>query len=226
VQANEQIVKCRRILKWTYAYGYYKFDTLSLPDRPSDGVSEADVAAANVEKADIEAKKALFEFLQNDAESSLEVLSNAVEQRMKRFYHEEEFWRLTTKADPQHKRRVKARPHGPLSSRTMQCGSRRSVRLQTHAPARLATAPCIKSAPCRLPFAKLVGPDSDRPSRRVQGMDDHEFISAEFLELQKDVLNLTQVSRKFFDKLVEQLEQGLDGLAERYGAAAAAAAPA
>ena len=56
---------------------------------------------------------------------------------------------------------------------------------------------------------------------RVQGQDDHEFIAAEFTRLQAEVVNLTQLVNKFFDKLVLQLEQGLESIADQYGGATA-----
>ncbi|CAL1396216.1 unnamed protein product [Linum trigynum] len=59
-EAWEQIVECRRVLKWTYAYGYY------LP------IGEA-------------AKKQFFEYLQGQAETCLERLHDCAEKEMKRF---------------------------------------------------------------------------------------------------------------------------------------------
>lgn len=97
MQASDQIVECRRILKWTYAYSFYKFDTLDLPTEPSETVSDAAVAAAAAEIDGVDRRRTFFEFLQNDAESSLEMLSKALEVDMKRFHHVEDFWRLTAK---------------------------------------------------------------------------------------------------------------------------------
>ncbi|KAL5707851.1 RBR-type E3 ubiquitin transferase [Ranunculus cassubicifolius] len=53
-----QIIECRRVLKWTYAYGYY------LPEEEH-------------------AKKQLFEYLQGQAESGLERLHQCAEQDLK-----------------------------------------------------------------------------------------------------------------------------------------------
>jgi ariadne-1 len=53
-QAWLQIIECRRVLKWTYAYGYY------LPEH---------------EKT----KKQFFEYLQGEAESCLEKLHHCAE---------------------------------------------------------------------------------------------------------------------------------------------------
>ena len=50
-----QIVECRRMLKWTYAYGYYAF------------ADDEDTAAQQ--------QRQFFEFLQGDAEHSLEIVS-------------------------------------------------------------------------------------------------------------------------------------------------------
>lgn len=55
-----QVVECRRALEWSYSYGYY------LPD------SEP-------------AKKQFFEYLQGEAESTLEKLHNCVESELKEF---------------------------------------------------------------------------------------------------------------------------------------------
>ncbi|KAF8057205.1 hypothetical protein N665_1263s0003 [Sinapis alba] len=53
-----QIIECRRVLKWTYAYGYY------LPDHD---------------------KKQFFEYLQGEAESGLERLHKCVEKELEAF---------------------------------------------------------------------------------------------------------------------------------------------
>ncbi|KAK2425068.1 RING/U-box superfamily protein [Trifolium repens] len=55
-----QIVECRRVLKWTYAYGYY------LPDNEH-------------------AKKQFFEYLQGEAESGLERLHQCAEKELQVF---------------------------------------------------------------------------------------------------------------------------------------------
>ncbi|EOA29105.1 hypothetical protein CARUB_v10025372mg, partial [Capsella rubella] len=62
VEAWHQIIECRRFLKWTYVYGFY------LPPREH-------------------AKKELFEYLQGDAESSLDRLHHCVETELKQFIH-------------------------------------------------------------------------------------------------------------------------------------------
>eukprot|EP00803_Ostreobium_quekettii_P000363 evm.model.scf_159.2 EVM.evm.TU.scf_159.2 scf_159:22345-29222(-) len=59
LEAWNQVVECRRILKYSYAYGYYAFQ---------DGD---------------ESKKSFFEFLQGDAEKSLENLHSMVEKKLK-----------------------------------------------------------------------------------------------------------------------------------------------
>ncbi|XP_054811962.1 probable E3 ubiquitin-protein ligase ARI7 isoform X10 [Prosopis cineraria] len=55
-----QIVECRRVLKWTYAYGYY------LPEHEH-------------------AKKQLFEYLQGEAESGLERLHQCAEKELQQY---------------------------------------------------------------------------------------------------------------------------------------------
>mmetsp|Transcript_896 Transcript_896/g.3259 ORF Transcript_896/g.3259 Transcript_896/m.3259 type:complete len:534 (-) Transcript_896:162-1763(-) len=61
VDAIKQVAECRRILKWTYAYGYY----LSEDTPPST--------------------RSFFEFLQGEAEHSLERLNDQTEQELKPF---------------------------------------------------------------------------------------------------------------------------------------------
>ncbi|KAL8518166.1 hypothetical protein ACS0TY_009504 [Phlomoides rotata] len=62
--AWEQIVECRRVLKWTYAYGYYM-----------------DVG---------EAKKTFFEYLQGEAESALERLHHSAETEIEKYVKADE----------------------------------------------------------------------------------------------------------------------------------------
>ncbi|KAK6245348.1 hypothetical protein QUC31_000144 [Theobroma cacao] len=59
-EAWQQIVECRRVLAWTYAYGYY------LPDQDP-------------------AKRNLFEYLQGQAESGLERLHDCAEKELRPF---------------------------------------------------------------------------------------------------------------------------------------------
>ncbi|XP_004302175.1 PREDICTED: probable E3 ubiquitin-protein ligase ARI8 [Fragaria vesca subsp. vesca] len=60
-----QIVECRRVLKWTYAYGYY------LPDHEH-------------------AKRQFFEYLQGEAESGLERLHQCAEKELQAYLNEED----------------------------------------------------------------------------------------------------------------------------------------
>uniref|UniRef100_A0A803MFJ5 RBR-type E3 ubiquitin transferase n=1 Tax=Chenopodium quinoa TaxID=63459 RepID=A0A803MFJ5_CHEQI len=64
-EAWEQIIECRRVLKWTYAYGYY------LPE-------------------DEHVKKQLFEYLQGQAEAQLEKLHNCTEKELKSFLEKDD----------------------------------------------------------------------------------------------------------------------------------------
>uniref|UniRef100_A0A7N1A051 RBR-type E3 ubiquitin transferase n=1 Tax=Kalanchoe fedtschenkoi TaxID=63787 RepID=A0A7N1A051_KALFE len=57
IEAWQQIVECRRVLKWTYAYGYY------LPEHE-------------------QAKRLFFEYLQGEAESGLERLHQCAEKEL------------------------------------------------------------------------------------------------------------------------------------------------
>ncbi|XP_039122300.1 probable E3 ubiquitin-protein ligase ARI7 [Dioscorea cayenensis subsp. rotundata] len=61
IEAWSQIVECRRVLKWTYAYGYY------LPDHEH-------------------AKRQFFEYLQGEAESGLERLHQCVEKELQIYF--------------------------------------------------------------------------------------------------------------------------------------------
>ncbi|GAQ91019.1 hypothetical protein KFL_007140020 [Klebsormidium nitens] len=63
-EALQQIVECRRVLKWTYAYGYY------LPDE--------DIA-----------KKNFFEYSQGDAEANLERLHQCAEKDLNQFLNDD-----------------------------------------------------------------------------------------------------------------------------------------
>ncbi|KAL0785508.1 hypothetical protein Bca101_001754 [Brassica carinata] len=60
VEAWRQIIECRRVLKWTYAYGYY------LPEEE-------------------QTKKQFFEYLQGEAEAGLERLHHCAEEELKHF---------------------------------------------------------------------------------------------------------------------------------------------
>ncbi|CAN6807287.1 unnamed protein product [Brassica oleracea] len=64
LEAWLQIIECRRVLKWTYAYGYY------LPDHEH-------------------AKRVFFEYLQGEAESGLERLHQCVEKDLLQFLNAE-----------------------------------------------------------------------------------------------------------------------------------------
>ncbi|XP_027171774.1 probable E3 ubiquitin-protein ligase ARI8 [Coffea eugenioides] len=63
IRAWAQIVECRRVLKWTYAYGYY------LPE-------------------DQHKKKGLFEYIQGEAEAALERLHQCAETELQKYFCE------------------------------------------------------------------------------------------------------------------------------------------
>lgn len=65
IEAWQQIIECRRVLKWTYAYGYY------LPEHEH-------------------AKKQLFEYLQGEAEAGLERLHQCAEKELLVFLGDDE----------------------------------------------------------------------------------------------------------------------------------------
>lgn len=64
IEAWQQIVECRRVLKWTYAYGYY------LPDTDP-------------------AKRQFFEYLQGEAEAGLERLHQCAEKELQSYLNAE-----------------------------------------------------------------------------------------------------------------------------------------
>ena len=63
IDAWSQIAECRHMLKWTYAYGYYL-----TPASSADHI--------------LQKKQNLFEFLQGEAESSLERLHHCAEREL------------------------------------------------------------------------------------------------------------------------------------------------
>jgi hypothetical protein len=104
MQAHRQVVECRRILKWTYAYGFYRFDTIPLEqdaaeensdDEGGDGprLTQEERAKAAKQLREMKNRKEFFEFLQGDAETALERLSDTLEKDLTRYYSREEFWR-------------------------------------------------------------------------------------------------------------------------------------
>ncbi|CAA3023341.1 probable E3 ubiquitin- ligase ARI8 [Olea europaea subsp. europaea] len=64
IEAWQQIVECRRVLKWTYAYGYY------LPEHE-------------------QIKKQFFEYLQGEAEAGLERLHQCAEKELQNYLNAE-----------------------------------------------------------------------------------------------------------------------------------------
>eukprot|EP00878_Enallax_costatus_P014217 GHUV01014871.1.p2 GENE.GHUV01014871.1~~GHUV01014871.1.p2 ORF type:complete len:161 (+),score=54.01 GHUV01014871.1:445-927(+) len=62
MDAWKQVIECRRILKWTYAYGYYSFE--------DEGEKE------------VEQRRQFFEFLQGDAERILDQLHEWAEMKL------------------------------------------------------------------------------------------------------------------------------------------------
>ncbi|KAK9669628.1 hypothetical protein RND81_13G145000 [Saponaria officinalis] len=78
----EQIVECRRVLKWTYAYGYY------IPEEQSR-------------------KKEFFEYVQGEAETNLERLHQCVEKEMSSLFSLDELEFLCNE-QPQNKKQKMA----------------------------------------------------------------------------------------------------------------------
>ena len=72
-EAWHQVIQCRRILMWTYAYGYYNFSTDTKPkEKP-----KAPTGLARF--------KEFFEFLQGEAEHHLELLHSCIEVELQSF---------------------------------------------------------------------------------------------------------------------------------------------
>ena len=95
-EAMRQIVACRRILKWTYAFGFYSFDPAAAAAAGGD-MSAPDAAAAAASPPPphdpaFAARKDFFEYAQGEAELQLERLSAAVEGsgelQLQRFFDE------------------------------------------------------------------------------------------------------------------------------------------
>lgn len=63
MEAWQQVIECRRVLKWTYAYGYY---------------------------IRMDQNKELFEYLQGEAEAALERLHSVAEKELKEFLQDKE----------------------------------------------------------------------------------------------------------------------------------------
>jgi ariadne-1 len=72
LDAWREVINCRRVLKWTYAVGYYTFD-----DTPA-GKHDSETHAA----------KQFFEFTQRDAENALERMNHKVEKVLPGFLNE------------------------------------------------------------------------------------------------------------------------------------------
>ncbi len=74
------VVDCRRVLKWTYAAGFYWFDDLD---------AEAEARLSPEERAAAAARRTFFEFTQQDAEAALERMNHKVERRLPAFLRDD-----------------------------------------------------------------------------------------------------------------------------------------
>eukprot|EP01023_Acetabularia_acetabulum_P000094 TRINITY_DN10041_c0_g2_i1.p1 TRINITY_DN10041_c0_g2~~TRINITY_DN10041_c0_g2_i1.p1 ORF type:complete len:722 (-),score=129.35 TRINITY_DN10041_c0_g2_i1:123-2192(-) len=70
-----QVVSCRRVLKWTYAFGYYRFDGEDQGDQKKGQKS----TSSNTPVKEGSITQEFFEFLQGDAEKNLERLHSVLE---------------------------------------------------------------------------------------------------------------------------------------------------
>eukprot|EP00884_Botryococcus_braunii_P023086 jgi/Botrbrau1/9461/Bobra.0252s0082.1 len=121
VDAWGQVVDCRRILKWTYTYGYYRFGDQANTDKLSKDAQDA-----------LQRQQEFFEFNQGQAEYFLEALHSQVEKQLTMY---------------------------------------------------------------------------------IDGSED----SSKWPDFRQNLIGLTDVTRSHFDKLVSELEKGLDNLVEDYG---------
>lgn len=81
VDALRQVAECRRVLKWTYAFAYYRF-------MPEDG-------AEGALPPGLERKKEFFEFIQGEAEAQLELLTEEAETELKKQFEMPDHARLS-----------------------------------------------------------------------------------------------------------------------------------
>ena len=72
LDAWREVVNCRRVLKWTYAVGFYSFD------EPDGSASAADAQV-------LLGHKQFFEFTQQEAETALERMNHKVEKKLQYF---------------------------------------------------------------------------------------------------------------------------------------------
>lgn len=83
-EAWEIVIQCRRTLTWSYVYGYYTYDNMG----NGSGSGEKEKKGKGEKEGDRNLK-AFFEFLQGDAEYSLELLHNCVEVELQKFADED-----------------------------------------------------------------------------------------------------------------------------------------
>jgi ariadne-1 len=177
--AWHQVVQCRRVLKWTYAYGYYRFaerDGVEKEGGEGDAVSAAARSAADARLA---AQQEFFEFAQGQAEAYLEQLHAAVEKKLDDLLDDgegsddESDGGGTPRAPP---------PPPPAAAADLRAD---------------AQADATTSAPSRPPGAPRPPPPG-------------------WPKFREALIGLTDVTRTHFDRLVAELERGLDNLATEY----------
>jgi len=81
ILAQEQIIECRKLLKWTYAHAYYAYNEEDLKNdwkktNPFTGTSKV-----------MQQEKEFYEFVQGEAENRLEQLSGKMEKDLDDFYN-------------------------------------------------------------------------------------------------------------------------------------------
>lgn len=199
LEAHRQVIDCRRILKWTYAYGYYKFDELAL--RPGEGASHAEVKDLEAKAATLRHRKTFFEFCQNDAESSLEPLTLLLENKLGLYFQPDHFWQdQAIDVSAVRGSRLCRAPSDRMRSMRVRV---RSCRLCAQTTSARGLSAITFVGVCARAPARLVG-------RAVQVEDSAGYMQQRFAELQQDLVNRTQMAKTFFEKLVAQLEQGFD----------------
>ena len=246
-----QVIQCRRILKWTYAYGYYRFaereggaaeagggagggaaasPSTASPARAAGAPGTAGrapgaaAAAARAAEAALRQQQEFFEFAQGQAENYLEALHAAVEKRLDG---------MLDAADAADAAAAAAAAGGgpgagdESDEEVGAAGARRAVvgSLPAGGVGRAAHGnPAHPLAASYAPggvgmvaagaaLARGGGPAGG-------GGSGSAFLTppAEWAQFREQLIGLTDVTRTHFDKLVAELERGLDGLAEVYAA--------
>ena len=191
LDAWSQVVQCRRILKWTYAYGYYRFAEVGGGEDPaaasgSDGAPPPPPRPSPAEAAALRAQQDFFEYAQGQAETYLEMLHAAVEKKLDALLNDGE---------------------------SDEDGEEGGGGGDPAAGDPAAAAPPAYGAPDAAPAAD----GADVAMREASGTP-RARPPPGWAEFREHLIGLTDVTRTHFDRLVAELERGLDNLAAEYHA--------